>query len=73
MLPAQQNLVAQDMLLRMPGVSARGAKDIMAAVPSLAALARLSKVQLVDILGAVNASLLHRFLHSPYPVPGSDK
>ena len=70
-VPVHQNLTAQDMLLKMPGVTPAGARKLMAAAPSLAALAQLRKEQLKDVLGAANGARLHKFLHQELVVPGS--
>ena len=67
--PLVQNLVAQDILTKLPGVTAYGAKALMNAAPSLAALARLKKTQLVDILGAASGARLFKFLHDPIALP----
>ena len=63
------NTPAIELLRKLPGVTAGNFRGVMAVAGSLAGLARLSVAQLVPAMGAGNAAILHRFLHTRH-VPG---
>ena len=61
--PQVCNLQAVDLLRQLPGVSAGNCAALMAAVPSLAALAAAPLALLARAMGAAAAQQLHGFLH----------
>jgi DNA excision repair protein ERCC-4 len=61
---ATRNLAAIDLLRKLPGVTVGNYKAIMAAVPTLAALAVTPQAELSKVIGKPNAALLYEFLHN---------
>lgn len=57
------NMAPQDFLRQLPGVFAHNYRKLMNSVLNLQELSTRSREQLAAIIGAVNAKLLHDFLH----------
>jgi hypothetical protein len=64
--PSSRNYVGLDMLRKFPGVNATNFRKLIAAAPTLAAVAAMTLAQLVTVLGEGNAGLLHAFLHGKH-------
>mmetsp|Transcript_24518 Transcript_24518/g.97283 ORF Transcript_24518/g.97283 Transcript_24518/m.97283 type:complete len:660 (-) Transcript_24518:54-2033(-) len=58
-----RNVVAIDLLLKLPGVTEKNVHELVEKVDNLRELVSMSRADLAGIIGAVNARRLHEFLH----------
>jgi DNA excision repair protein ERCC-4 len=66
---AGNNLVALDILRKLPGVTQANSRAILAKVPSLAALASMGVAEIAPLVGPANAALLYAHLHKKWVDP----
>ncbi len=57
------NTAAQELLLRLPGISIHNYRAVMSKVDSIAALSRLTQAEIGEIIGEANARKLYQFFH----------
>jgi len=55
-------LSAQEILLSLPGINHSNYRDVMNTVTDLAELSTLSEIQLISLIGNINAKKLYTFL-----------
>jgi len=59
--------LAQDMLLRLPGINRGNMYSVLGACRTLADVCELEQARMVELLGPVNAAKLFSFLHERAP------